>query len=129
MQQHIALTTMVVTDYDEAIDFYTKKLDFLLIEDIVMSATKRWVVVRPKGSAQGGLLLAKADGEEQQKCVGNQTGGRVGFFLYTDDFDRDYAIYQKNGVIFVRSAVTESYGKVAVFKDLYGNLWDLLMPF
>jgi len=128
MQQHIAHIALVVDDYDEAIAFYTQKLNFTLIEDTVLSETKRWVLVAPKGSGQCCLLLAKAASEEQQSRVGNQTGGRVFLFLHTDDFWRDYNDMVKKGIEFVRVPVTESYGTVAVFKDLYGNLWDLIGP-
>lgn len=128
MKQHIAHIALVVDDYDEAIAFYTRKLNFTLIEDTILSETKRWVLVAPKGSAECCLLLAKAASEEQSTRVGNQTGGRVFLFLHTDDFWRDYNDLVKAGVEFVRSPVTEGYGTVAVFKDLYGNLWDLIGP-
>jgi catechol 2,3-dioxygenase-like lactoylglutathione lyase family enzyme len=128
MQQQLALTALVVRDYDEAIDFYVKTLDFELREDCFIAAqNKRWVVVAPPDSSAG-LLLARAVGVEQTSRVGNQTGGRVFLFLYTDDFWRDYARYQARGVQFVREPQTEDYGTVAVFQDLYGNLWDLLQP-
>lgn len=127
MQQHIAHIALVVDDYDKAIAFYTQQLDFVLIEDTVLSDTKRWVMVRPKGS-QCCLLLAKAATGEQLSRVGNQTGGRVFLFLYTDDFKRDYSSMRAKGIEFVRDPVTETYGTVAVFKDLYGNLWDLIEP-
>jgi catechol 2,3-dioxygenase-like lactoylglutathione lyase family enzyme len=120
---HIAL---VVEDYDEAIKFYTEKLNFTLIEDKPESKTKRWVLVAPKGSKECTLLLAKGVGEEQQSRIGNQTGGRVFLFLETDDFWRDYNDFIAKGVEFVREPKTEDYGIVAVFKDLYGNLWDLV---
>ncbi len=126
MKQYIAHIALVVDDYDEAIKFYTEKLNFILLEDTVQSATKRWVVVAPKGAKECSILLAKAAGEEQKRSVGNQTGGRVFLFLYTDDFWRDYKNMQEAGIIFVRLPVEESYGTVAVFEDLYGNLWDLL---
>ena len=128
MKQHIAHIALVVKDYDEAINFYTQKLDFDLIEDTVLSETKRWVLVSPKGPTECCLLLAKAANEEQASRIGNQTGGRVFLFLYTDDFWRDYKTFGKRGVEFVREPIEESYGTVAVFKDLYGNLWDLLEP-
>jgi catechol 2,3-dioxygenase-like lactoylglutathione lyase family enzyme len=128
MKQHIAHIALVVADYDEAIQFYTTQLNFRLIEDTVLSETKRWVLVAPPGSAECCLLLAKAANEEQQTRVGNQTGGRVFMFLYTDDFHRDHKAMQEKGIIFVRDTVMESYGTVAVFKDLYGNLWDLIEP-
>jgi catechol 2,3-dioxygenase-like lactoylglutathione lyase family enzyme len=126
MKQYIAHVALVVNDYDEAIKFYTEKLNFALLEDIVLSETKRWVVIAPKGAKECGLLLAKAANEEQKKSIGNQTGGRVFLFLYTDDFWRDYKNMQEIGISFVRPPVEESYGTVAVFEDLYGNLWDLL---
>jgi catechol 2,3-dioxygenase-like lactoylglutathione lyase family enzyme len=120
---HIAL---VVDDYDEAIKFYTEKLNFTLIEDTPQSETKRWVLVAPKGSEECSLLLAKGVGEEQRSRVGNQTGGRVFLFLKTDDFWRDYQNIQSQGIKFVREPKDEEYGTVAVFEDLYGNLWDLV---
>jgi catechol 2,3-dioxygenase-like lactoylglutathione lyase family enzyme len=128
MQQRIAQLALVVADYDEAIAFYTQKLHFRLIEDTVMSPTKRWVVIAPPGSDGCCLLLAKAANEEQSSRVGNQTGGRVFLFLYTDDINRDHAAMQANGIEFVRPIVKEAYGTVTVFKDLYGNLWDLIEP-
>ncbi len=124
----LAHITLVVDDYDEAIRFYTEKLHFTLVEDTVLSPTKRWVLIAPRGSAGCSLLLAKAAGEEQSSRVGNQTGGRVFLFLYTDDFWKDYQDMLENKVTFVRAPVEESYGTVAVFEDLYGNLWDLLEP-
>jgi catechol 2,3-dioxygenase-like lactoylglutathione lyase family enzyme len=128
MNQRIAHIVLVVADYDDAISFYTLKLGFELIEDSVLSETKRWVLVSPKGRGQCCLLLAKAANEEQRSRIGNQTGGRVFLFLYTDDFWRDYKDFLEKGVEFVRAPVVESYGTVAVFKDLYGNLWDLIEP-
>ncbi|GAB3885651.1 VOC family protein [Spirosoma agri] len=128
MKQHIAQLSLVVNDYDEAIDFYTNKLNFDLLEDTVLSETKRWVRVAPKGSSETGLLLAKADTDEQRSRVGNQTGGRVFLFLYTDDFWRDHAAMQQAGIVFVRPPVEQPYGTVAVFEDLYGNQWDLIEP-
>ncbi len=131
MNQYIAHLALVVSDYDEAIQFYTKQLNFRLVEDTVLSESKRWVVVAPPGSQapSGGqccLLLAKAASEEQQSRTGNQTGGRVFLFLYTDDFWRDYNDMLAKGIEFVREPSAEEYGTVAVFKDLYGNLWDLI---
>jgi catechol 2,3-dioxygenase-like lactoylglutathione lyase family enzyme len=126
MKQHIAHITLLVKDYDDAIKFYTEKLDFDLIEDTVLSETKRWVLVRPKGAAECSLLLAKAADEQQNDNVGNQTGGRVFLFLYTDDFWRDYKTMVTKGISFVRQPTEEVYGVVAVFEDLYGNLWDLI---
>lgn len=128
MKQELAQLAIVVNDYDEAIGFYTQKLHFTLIEDTVLSETKRWVVVAPPGSTGSRLLLAKAVNEEQRSRIGNQAGGRVFLFLHTDNFHRDYNDMRKNGIEFVREPVTEPYGTVAVFKDLYGNLWDLIEP-
>ena len=125
MIRQIAHITLVVDDYDKAIEFYTIKLGFNLIEDTLLSETKRWVVVGPKNSSCS-LLLAKAANEEQKKSIGNQTGGRVFLFLHTDDFWKDHKKLQENGVVFVREPVEEKWGTVAVFKDLYGNLWDLI---
>jgi catechol 2,3-dioxygenase-like lactoylglutathione lyase family enzyme len=118
-----------VRDYDEAIAFYVGVLGFTLIEDtFVPEQNKRWVVVAPSGSEGSRVLLARAANPEQQTRVGNQTGGRVFLFLYTDDFERDYRAYRARGVEFVRQPKDEPYGRVAVFADLYGNLWDLLQP-
>ena len=129
MKQYLGLTAIVVRDYEEAIDFYTRVLDFELVEDTYLpNERKRWVVVAPRGSTETRVLLARAVGAEQSSRVGNQTGGRVSLFLYTDDFWRDYNAYLERGVEFVRDPKTESYGTVAVFRDLYGNLWDLLQP-
>lgn len=128
MKQHIAHIALVVADYDEAIRFYTEKLGFRLEQDTLLSDTKRWVIISPPGSDGCQLLLAKAATEEQQSRVGNQTGGRVFFFLYTDDFWRDYNDMVSKGISFLRGPVTASYGTVAVFADLYGNLWDLIQP-
>lgn len=125
MKQKIAHLALVVADYDAAIEFYCEKLNFDLLEDTKMSETKRWVLVAPKGS-ECSLLLAKADDEKQKQSIGNQTGGRVFLFLYTDDFWRDYEAMLEKGVVFVREPKEEIYGTVAVFSDLYGNLWDLL---
>ncbi len=120
---HVAL---VVDDYDEAIKFYTQKLNFTLVEDTAQSETKRWVLVAPKGAEECCLLLAKGVGEEQRSRIGNQTGGRVFLFLKTDDFWRDYKSMGSQGIKFVREPKDEEYGTVAVFEDLYGNLWDLV---
>ena len=128
MKQRIGQLALVVRDYDEAIAFFTEKLDFKLLEDTRLSATKRWVRVAPPGSDGCGLLLAKAANETQAQSIGNQTGGRVFLFLYTDDFDRDYERIQSRGIHFVRPKSQHDYGKVAVFEDLYGNLWDLIEP-
>jgi len=127
MKQTIGYVSLVVRDYDEAIKFYVETLDFVLIEDtLVESQNKRWVLVAPPGSAECRLLLARAVGQEQESRIGNQTGGRVFLFLHTDDFWRDFRRYRERGVVFVREPKEESYGTVAVFQDLYGNLWDLL---
>lgn len=129
VKQHLALTSLVVRDYDEALAFYVGTLGFDLIEDsYVAEQDKRWVVVAPPGAVESRLLLARAAGEEQSSRIGNQTGGRVFLFLYTDDFWRDYEAYRSRGVTFVREPKTEPYGTVAVFRDPYGNLWDLLQP-
>lgn len=127
MQQQLTQLALVVADYDEAIDFYTNKLPFELLEDTVLSETKRWVRVAPRGSSCG-LLLAKAANEEQQSRVGNQTGGRVFLFLHTDNLDRDYQNLLQHQVTIVRPPSEEAFGKVLVFADLYGNLWDLIEP-
>lgn len=126
MKQSLAHIALVVEDYDDAIEFYTGKLGFTLLEDTPLSETKRWVLVAPKNSDGCHLLLAKAVGDEQRSRIGNQTGGRVFLFLRTDDFWRDYEDYKSKGVKFVREPKTEDYGTVAVFADLYGNLWDLI---
>lgn len=129
MKQSLDLVALVVREYDEALDFYLKTLGFALVEDTYMpEQDKRWVVVEPPSSAGARLLLARAVGPEQSSRIGNQTGGRVFLFLHTDDFWRDYHAYRAKGVVFVRDPKEESYGMVAVFKDLYGNLWDLLQP-
>jgi catechol 2,3-dioxygenase-like lactoylglutathione lyase family enzyme len=129
MNQHIAHIALVVNNYDEAIAFYTRKLNFILVEDTKLSETKRWVMVAPPGSSgECCLLLAQAATEEQKSRVGNQTGGRVFLFLYTDDFWRDYNTMLEKNINFVRPPVEEPYGTVAVFEDLYGNLWDLIEP-
>jgi catechol 2,3-dioxygenase-like lactoylglutathione lyase family enzyme len=128
MKQYIAQMALVVRDYDEAIGFYCGKLGFTLVEDTKLTSEKRWVRIAPPGSTgkEACLLLARAVGEEQLQCVGRQTGGRVFLFLYTDDFYRDYHRYLEKGVVFVEQPREEAYGTVAVFKDLYGNLWDLM---
>lgn len=129
MNQAIAHVALVVREYDEAIEFFTGKLGFQLIEDKYIAAQdKRWVVVAPRGGNGARLLLARAADERQQSAIGNQTGGRVFLFLTTDDFWRDYHAMQNEGIRFVRQPVTEPYGTVAVFEDLYGNLWDLIEP-
>jgi catechol 2,3-dioxygenase-like lactoylglutathione lyase family enzyme len=128
MKQHIAAISLVVDDYDEAIQFYTQKLHFSLIEDTMLSDTKRWVLVAPPGSDGCRLLLAKASTGEQKSRVGNQTGGRVFLFLHTDNITRDYENMIGQDIEFIRKPTLEAYGTVAVFKDLYGNLWDLVEP-
>ncbi len=127
MKRSIVHVALVVRDYDEAIEFYTKKLGFRLVEDTYQpEQNKRWVMVAPPGPGATSLLLARASTAEQEAFVGNQTGGRVFLFLESDDFWRDYRNLISLGVEFVREPKVESYGTVAVFKDLYGNLWDLL---
>ncbi len=128
MQQSIAHIALVVNDYDEAIKFYIEKLKFKLIEDTKLSEAKRWVLIAPPGNSAFSLLLAKAATEEQSSRVGNQTGGRVFLFLYTDNLQRDYQNLLTNKISIVREPAVESWGKVLVFKDLYGNLWDLIEP-
>lgn len=127
MIQSIVHIALVVKDYDEAIEFYTKKLHFKLVEDTYQpEQNKRWVVVSPPGSNGTTILLAKASKKVQEPFIGNQAGGRVFLFLGTDDFDRDYSEMVEKGIEFVRDPKEQEYGKVAVFKDLYGNLWDLI---
>jgi catechol 2,3-dioxygenase-like lactoylglutathione lyase family enzyme len=127
LKQAIGYIALVVRDYDEAIDFYVDKLGFSLVEDTFIEAQqKRWVLVAPPGSGEARLVLVRAVGEEQASRIGNQTGGRVFLFLHTDNFWRDYRRYTSAGVAFVRPPSEEPYGTVAVFADLYGNLWDLL---
>jgi catechol 2,3-dioxygenase-like lactoylglutathione lyase family enzyme len=128
VKQRIAHITLVVDEYDKAIEFYTEKLQFVLVEDTVLSETKRWVLVAPQGGGDCCILLAKAATAEQASRVGNQTGGRVFLFLQTDDFWRDYHQLVEKQVHFVRQPREEAYGTVAVFEDLYGNLWDLIEP-
>lgn len=128
MKQELANISLIVDDYDKAIKFYTEKLNFRLLEDTPLSETKRWVRVAPPGSTGCSILLAKASTEEQASRVGNQTGGRVFLFLHTDDFYRDYENLKRNNVLIVRGPSIEEYGTVAVFSDLYGNLWDLIQP-
>jgi catechol 2,3-dioxygenase-like lactoylglutathione lyase family enzyme len=126
MQQSLGAVALVVQDYDEAIKFYVDTLGFRLIEDSFIEAqNKRWVLVAPPGSTETRLLLARAVGAEQSARIGNQTGGRVFLFLHTDDFWRDFQAFKSKGVVFVREPQEESYGTVVVFRDLYGNLWDL----
>jgi len=126
--QTIAHIALVVSDYDEAIDYYTRVLGFELLEDTPREPGKRWVLVAPPGSRGTALLLAKAASPEQTSRVGNQTGGRVFLFLHTDDFERDYAAYGARGVRFIEAPRRETYGSVVVFEDIYGNRWDLIQP-
>lgn len=129
MHQSLGLVSILVRDYDEALGFYVGTLGFTLVEDKpVPEQDKRWVVVAPQGAMESRLLLVHAVGDEQTSRIGNQTGGRVFLFLFTDDFYRDYEAYKARGVVFVREPKKEPYGIVAVFQDLYGNLWDLLQP-
>jgi catechol 2,3-dioxygenase-like lactoylglutathione lyase family enzyme len=129
INQRIGLVSLVVDDYDDALAFFVGKLGFHLVEDTSVTAqSKRWVVVAPPGANESRLLLAKASTEDQKSHIGSQTGGRVFLFLYTDDFWRDYERYKANDIVFVREPKREPYGMVAVFEDLYGNLWDLLEP-
>lgn len=127
MKQILSQIAIVVRDYDEAIDFYVNKLGFILLEDTKLSETKRWVRVQPPGGGCG-LLLAKGVGAEQESRIGNQTGGRVFLFLHTDDLARDHNNLLKHNIRIVREPSTEDFGKVLVFADLYGNLWDLIEP-
>ncbi len=128
MNQRLAHVALIVNDYDDAIEFFTRKLNFTLIEDTKIDENKRWVMVAPPGAKECCLLLAKAANERQTENVGNQTGGRVAFFLFTDDFWRDYNNMIESDIRFVRPPTEFEYGTVAVFKDLYGNLWDLIEP-
>ena len=128
MTQAIATVALVVRDYDEAIGFYRDRLGFELVADTPLGGGKRWVVVAPKGGKGARLLLAVADSEAQMARVGDQLGGRVGFFLETDDFARDHASFTARGVRFLEAPRHEAYGSVAVFEDLYGNRWDLIEP-
>lgn len=129
MKQSLGLVSLVVRDYDEALAFFVGKLGFRLVEDsAVPEQSKRWVVVSPPGAEESRLLLARASTADQESRIGAQTGGRVFLFLYTDDFWRDYDAFRARGVEFVREPREESYGTVAVFLDLYGNMWDLLQP-
>jgi catechol 2,3-dioxygenase-like lactoylglutathione lyase family enzyme len=127
MQQSLGLVSLVVKDYDEALAFFVGKLGFELVEDrFVPEQNKRWVVVAPRGSSGAQLLLARASSPQQEQRIGDQTGGRVFLFLHTDDFWRDHERFKAQGIEFVRPAAEQPYGTVAVFKDLYGNLWDLV---
>jgi catechol 2,3-dioxygenase-like lactoylglutathione lyase family enzyme len=128
-RQSIGLVSLVVRDYDEALGFFVGVLGFTLVEDTyIPEQSKRWVVVSPPGATESGVLLARASTPEQETRIGSQTGGRVFLFLYTDDFWRDYESLKAKGIIFVRDPTEHPYGIVAVFKDLYGNQWDLLQP-
>lgn len=127
MSRKIAHIALVVRDYDEAIEFYTQRLGFILLEDTILSETKRWVLIAPNlDTLSCTLLLAKAADDTQESFIGNQTGGRVFLFLDTDDFYRDYNDFKAKGINFIREPNQEEYGTVAVFEDLYGNLWDLI---
>ncbi|WP_208348522.1 VOC family protein [Pseudaestuariivita rosea] len=126
MAQFIHAVSLVVPDYDQAIEFYVGTMDFDLIQDTVLSPDKRWVLVAPPGSGQTRLLLAKAAGDAQNQAIGNQTGGRVFLFLHSDDFDRDYERLSQAGVTFLEDPRHEPYGTVVVFQDPFGNKWDLL---
>ena len=126
MNRKIVHIALVVHDYDEAIQFYTEKLDFTLIEDTILSPEKRWVIMSPSEDDECKILLAKAADNEQKSHIGNQTGGRVFLFLQTDNFQRDYNKMIEKGVNFIRKPIQQAYGTVAVFEDLYGNLWDLI---
>ncbi|MEM7446478.1 MAG: VOC family protein [Pseudomonadota bacterium] len=128
MVQKLAAMTLLVRDYDEAIAFYRDKVGFDLVEDTPLRDGKRWVLMAPPGSTETRLLLAKADGEQQQTRIGDQAGGRVFLFLQTDDFARDHAVMKNAGVRFLEPPRSEAYGTVAVFEDLYGNQWDLIEP-
>lgn len=128
MKQELSHIAIIVKDYDEAIRFYCDKLHFTLLEDTVLSETKRWVKVRPPGSSGASLLLARAANDEQASRIGNQTGGRVFLFLYTDNFDRDFNNLLAQNISIIRQPSRETYGIVAVFSDIYGNLWDLIQP-
>lgn len=126
MRQNIGAVTFLVKDYDEAIEYFTKRLQFDLLEDTKLSGIKRWVVVAPRGFTGTTLILAKATDEIQLRSVGNQTGGRVSFFLYTDNFDEDYIRMKNSGINFIEEPREESVGKVVIFKDLYGGKWDFI---
>ncbi len=126
--QLLAHITLVVDDYDKALKFYTEALDFSVVEDTLMEPSKRWVLIQPSGRTGCCLLLAKATTDEQKSRIGNQTGGRVFLFLHTDNFKQDYDRLKTYGVTIVREPSEETYGTVAVFADLYGNLIDLVQP-
>ncbi|WP_378186953.1 VOC family protein [Aquimarina sp. W85] len=126
MKRHLGAIKVVVNDYDEAISYYTKSLGFVVIEDLKIDNTKRWVVIAPNQEAETQLILGKAANETQKLAIGNQTGGRVFLFLHTDDFWRDYNFMKDKGVVFKEEPREEPYGTVVVFEDLYGNTWDLI---
>lgn len=126
MAQHLTLVALVVPDYESALAFYVGLLGFELVEDTAQGPPKRWVVVRPPGACETGVLLARAEGAAQHDAIGCQTGGRVGFFLQTDDFERDYAAMRAKGVVFEEAPRDEVYGRVVVWQDPFGNRWDLL---
>lgn len=126
MAQHLTLVTLVVPDYDAGIAFYRDAVGFTLVEDLPLGGGKRWVVLRPPGAQEGGVLLARAVDAAQTAAIGNQTGGRVAFFLQTDDFARDHAAMLAAGVTFLEAPRVEPYGTVAVWRDIFGNTWDLL---
>jgi catechol 2,3-dioxygenase-like lactoylglutathione lyase family enzyme len=128
MKQSIGGVSLLVRDYDEAIAFYTQRLSFRVVEDAPMGEGRRWVVLAPPGSSEARLVFARAKNPEEEAAVGRQAGGRVFLFLHTDDFARDYKAMTERGVTFNEVPRTEAYGTVAVFEDLYGNMWDLLMP-
>lgn len=129
INQSLGLVALLVRDYDEALSFFVEKLGFTLVEDTpIPEQGKRWVVIKPKGGQGACLLLAKASTEDQAQAIGNQTGGRVFLFLYTDNFWRDYESYKRKGVEFIRPPEEQPHGLVAVFSDLYGNSWDLMQP-
>jgi catechol 2,3-dioxygenase-like lactoylglutathione lyase family enzyme len=128
MKKHLAHIALVIDDYDKAIDYYINTLNFILIEDTPLNAEKRWVLIAPSNDAETKILLAKASNEEQKSRIGNQTGGRVFLFLYTDNFERDHQNLLSKNVTIIRTPVIEEWGKVLVFEDQYGNLWDLIQP-
>lgn len=126
MTRHISAVALLVPDYDTAIAFYVGRLGFVLVEDVALSKSKRWVLIAPSAASETRILLARADGERQVAAIGNQTGGRVGFFLSTDDFARDHAAMRTAGVTFEEAPRREDYGMVAVWRDPFGNRWDLI---
>jgi len=128
MKKYLAHISLVIDDYDKAIDYYTNTLKFILIEDTKLDAEKRWVLIAPSNDAETKILLAKASNEEQKSRIGNQTGGRVFLFLYTDNFERDHQNLLSKNVTIIRTPVIEAWGKVLVFEDQYGNFWDLIQP-